>query len=111
MFPVFGTPPKISVLRRFLWCTNLHVVIKVTEGIFGIALSGVQDARRQALRSRFELAGESLREIGVLLIVFVPLDATFYAGELKFPAIVGLVLLALAGFAITVAGICLEGRD
>lgn len=52
-----------------------------------------------------------MREIGVLLLVFVPLDATFYAGELKWPALVGLVLLAFAGLALTVAGIWLEGRD
>lgn len=98
-------------MQGYSWCTNFGVASVSTTGIFGITASAVQDAGRQVLRSRFELAGESLREIGVLLLVFVPLDATFYSGELKLPAIVALVLLAFAGFALTIAGICLEGRD
>jgi hypothetical protein len=57
----------------------------------------MEDAERQCLRSISELAGESLREIGVLLLVFVPLDAVFYQGELKLTAVIGLAILAIAG--------------
>jgi hypothetical protein len=62
------------------------------------------------LRHRFELFGETLREIGILLLVFVPLDATFYQGEIRWPALVGLVILGAAGAALIAAGIVLEGR-
>ena len=48
--------------------------------------------------------------MGVLLIVFVPLDATFYQGNIEFPALVGLGFLILAGLALLIAGVWLEGR-
>lgn len=67
--------------------------------------------RKVELRHKVELAGESLREIGVLLLVFVPLDATFYQGEVKPLAIIGLVILAFVGLALILAGIWLEGRN
>jgi hypothetical protein len=70
----------------------------------------MQDAERHGLRNRYELLGESIREIGILLLVFVPLDATFYQGEIKWPAIIGLVILGAAGVALIAAGIVLEGR-
>lgn len=63
------------------------------------------------MRHRFELVGETLREIGILLLVFVPLDAIFYQGEIKWPAIIALVILGAAGIALIAAGIVLEGRD
>jgi hypothetical protein len=62
------------------------------------------------LRSISELAGESLREIGILLIVFVPLDAVFYQGELKLATVVCLGILILAGLSLVAAGIFLEKR-
>jgi hypothetical protein len=60
---------------------------------------------------RFELFGATLREIGLLLFVFVPLDAVFYQGQISWPAIVGLVMLAFAGIALIAAGIWLEGSE
>jgi len=48
--------------------------------------------------------------MGVLLIVFVPLDAAFYQGNISFPALVGLAFLILAGLALLTAGVWLEGR-
>lgn len=60
------------------------------------------------MRTISELAGESLREIGVLLIVFVPLDATFYQGELKLATVVCLGILILVGLSLVAAGIFLE---
>ena len=63
---------------------------------------------RHGLRTTSELAGESLREIGVLLIVFVPLDAAFYQGELKLVTVVCLGILILAGLSLVGAGIFLE---
>ncbi len=60
------------------------------------------------LRSIAELAGESLPEIGILLVVFVPLDATFHQGELGLGTIVALMLVTIAGLALLVGGILLE---
>ena len=62
------------------------------------------------MRTVAELVGESLREIGVLLLVFVPLDATFYQGDLKLLTVIGLAILATAGLFLVVAGIPLERR-
>jgi hypothetical protein len=44
----------------------------------------------------------------VLLVVFVPLDAVFYQGELTLRTRIVLGLTALAGLAIVAAGIWLE---
>lgn len=64
------------------------------------------------MRTVSELVGESLREIGVLLLVFIPFDATFFQGSLKPATVVGLVILAIAGFVLVVVGILLEkGTD
>jgi hypothetical protein len=56
-----------------------------------------------------------LREIGILLLVFVPLDATFYQGEIRWPAsfskgdsTVGMVIPFLA-FGLAVAGLMVAG--
>jgi hypothetical protein len=54
------------------------------------------------------LAGDSLREIGILLVVFVPLDAVFSQGELRPETIVALALVTITGFLLIVAGILLE---
>jgi hypothetical protein len=61
------------------------------------------------LRHRFELIVETLREIGILLLVFVPLQATFYEGEIRWAATIGLFMLGVAGVALIAAGIVLEG--
>ncbi len=64
------------------------------------------------MRTTSELAGESLREIGVLLIVFVPLDAVFYQGELKLMTQILLAFTALVGLVLVAGGIVLErGKD
>jgi len=63
------------------------------------------------LRTVSELAGESLREIGVLLLVFVPLDATFYQGDLKPITVICLGILTLLGLILVAAGIYLEKRE
>jgi hypothetical protein len=62
------------------------------------------------LRKRFELLGESIREIGVLLLVFAPLDAVFYQGAIDFPARIGLAILAFAGLILIVVGTLAEGE-
>jgi hypothetical protein len=63
------------------------------------------------LRTTFELLGESVREIGILLAVFVPLDASFYQGDLRLLTIACLALLEFAGLALIAAGILLERRN
>jgi hypothetical protein len=55
------------------------------------------------------LLGESIRDIGVLFLVFVPLDAIFYQGDILFPARIGLAILGLLGFTLIVLGIMIEG--
>jgi hypothetical protein len=62
------------------------------------------------LRTTFELLGESVREIGVLLAVFVPLDAAFYQGHLGFVTLICLALIEFAGLALIAVGIVLERR-
>ena len=61
------------------------------------------------MRHKAELVGESLREIGVLLLVFVPLDATFYQGRIDFPAQFGLAILAAVGLLLIAIGVAIEG--
>ena len=46
-------------------------------------------------KSRGEMAGDFLREIAVLLVVFVPLEAVFNPGALRWPQIAVIVGLAL----------------
>jgi hypothetical protein len=69
-----------------------------------------QDAGKYELRY-FELFGETMREMGLLLLVFVPLDATFYQGSIAWPALVGLVILGICGFVLVIVGIWLEGSQ
>jgi hypothetical protein len=69
----------------------------------------MEDTERHRLRHRAELLGESIREIGVLFLVFVPLDAIFHQGEILFPSRVGLGILALLGFNLIFVGILIEG--
>jgi hypothetical protein len=54
------------------------------------------------------LSGEALREIGVLLIVFVPLDAVFAQGDLKPETIIALAVTVIAGVFLVIGGILLE---
>ena len=63
------------------------------------------------MRHRFELVGETLREMGLLLLVFVPLDAIFYQGAFRWRTIVGLVVLGIVGVAMVAVGIALEGQE
>ena len=60
------------------------------------------------MRSISELSGEALREIGVLLIVFVPLDAVFAQGDLKPETIIALAVTVIAGVFLVIGGILLE---
>jgi len=46
-------------------------------------------------KSRSEMVGELLREIAVLLVVFVPLDAAFNPGALRWWQIATIFVLAL----------------
>jgi hypothetical protein len=62
------------------------------------------------LRTTFELLGESVREIGILLAVFVPLDAAFYQGQLRLATVICLALIEFAGLALIAVGIMLERR-
>jgi hypothetical protein len=79
--------------------------------MFGTPVSKPQDRRRDGLRYRFELLGETIREIGTLLLVFVPLDSTLHDGRLGRMKTGTLVALGIAGFILTYAGIRIEGRD
>lgn len=52
-------------------------------------------------RQRFELWAETLREIGILMLVFVPLEAVFHVGHIR-PALI--IFFTMAGFILIVAG-------
>lgn len=60
------------------------------------------------MRTASELIGESVREMGVLIAVFVRLDAVFYEGRLSFLALIGLGFLEFAGLALIAVGVMLE---
>jgi hypothetical protein len=61
------------------------------------------------LRQRHELIGETLREIGILLIVFVPLDALIHEGKLTWWQVgICILLLIVGGWSIS-KGIRMEG--
>ena len=100
-----GEGTEFLALEGDSWCRTANVGYQRHLLLWSY---GVQDAGRQGLRRTAELAGESLREIGVLLVVFVPLDAVFYQGELTLRTRVILGVTALAGLAIVAAGIWLE---
>ncbi|MBI3400144.1 MAG: hypothetical protein HY048_01890 [Acidobacteria bacterium] len=53
------------------------------------------------------VVGETMREIGILVVVFVPLDAAFAPGALR-PSTVGLVVIA--AFTAIVCGIIMESE-
>ena len=72
--------------------------------------SSIEDAERHGLRTKSELVGESLREIGILLLVFVPVDALLKEGRLNLFQIVTGVVLAGGGFFLVRTGIRIEGR-
>ncbi len=55
-----------------------------------------------------ELSGESIREVGILGLVFAPLDAIFEPGRLAFPV---LVAIALFMFAMIVSGTIIESAE
>lgn len=55
-----------------------------------------------------QLVGETLREIGVLTLVFAPLESL--VSERQLDAVV-LIALMLGGFAMIACGILLEGKN
>jgi hypothetical protein len=57
------------------------------------------EAKRQIRR----LTGETLREAGVLLVVFAPLDALFTRGALTRAAMVAIVVVAIAAVIVGIA--------
>jgi hypothetical protein len=63
------------------------------------------------LRTTAELIGETVREIGILVTVFAPLDAAFHEGKFGLPTIVCLVLLEIAGWVMMAVGVILERSD
>jgi hypothetical protein len=63
------------------------------------------------LRTTAELAGETVREIGILITVFAPLDAAFHEGKFGWLTVVFLVLLQIAGLILMVTGVKLERSD
>jgi len=58
-------------------------------------------------KSRSEMVGEFLREVGVLLVVFVPLEALFNPGALRWWEFAGIVAMALG---IGYIGVRIEER-
>jgi hypothetical protein len=61
------------------------------------------------LRYRHELIGASLREIGILLLVFVPLDALIHEGSLNWKQTAICVALLGLGLWALHKGILMEG--
>jgi len=53
------------------------------------------------------LGGETAREIGILILVFAPLEATFSERPVSTTVIIGLVVLGIIGI---VGGILMEVR-
>ena len=60
--------------------------------------------RRRALH----LLGESMREVGILLLVFAPLDSLF---QVQWQGATVLSLLVLCGLLLTVFGIIIEAQE
>ncbi len=98
-----------------------HWILVVCQDNYGVKVRPITEGiccgppqrlgcERQGLRPAFELLGESVREIGVLLAVFVPLDAAFYQGQLGFVTLICLALIEFAGLALIAVGIMLERR-
>jgi hypothetical protein len=63
------------------------------------------------LRTTAELIGETVREIGILVTVFAPLDAAFHEGKYGWSTVVCLVGLVIAGLILMTAGVMLERSD
>jgi hypothetical protein len=70
----------------------------------------IEEQDRVPSRKRFELFGESIREIGVLLLVFVPLDTVFYQGDIRLFGLLGLIFVAVVGFFLIYAGAIMEEK-
>jgi hypothetical protein len=64
-----------------------------------------------SVKTRIKLYGESVREIGVLMIVFVPLDAVF--DGLRRLSTTNIILYAVVGFMLVLIGTEMErnGHD
>lgn len=60
------------------------------------------------MRTTAELIGETVREIGILVAVFAPLDAAFHEGKFGWLMAICLVALEFAGLILMVAGVMLE---
>jgi hypothetical protein len=63
------------------------------------------------LRTTAELIGETVREIGILITVFAPLDAGFHEGKYGWVTVIGLVALVITGLILITAGVILERSD
>ena len=63
------------------------------------------------MRTTADLIGETVREIGILITVFAPLDAAFHDGKLGLLTVACLVALEIAGLILIVAGVMLERSD
>jgi hypothetical protein len=63
------------------------------------------------LATTAELIGETVREIGILVAVFAPLDAAFHEGKYGRLVLICLVALEIAGLILMVAGVMLERSD
>jgi len=61
------------------------------------------------LRYKHELVGATLREIGLLLVVFVPLDALIHDGKLNWLQSVICIGLLIVGLYCVHKGIRMEG--
>jgi hypothetical protein len=58
-------------------------------------------------RQRSELLGDSIREIGILLTVFVPLELILRSGPAQWGYA---IFFGLLGFILIIAGIRMESR-
>ena len=59
-------------------------------------------------RKALHLAGETIREVGILLVVFTPLDAFFQMDKPPLPSVGGIIAVALL---LIVGGLMLEAED
>jgi hypothetical protein len=59
-------------------------------------------------RKALHLTGETIREVGILLVVFTPLDAFFQMDHPPVPLLGGIMILALL---LIVIGLILEVED
>lgn len=59
-------------------------------------------------RKAYHLVGESLREIGILLLVFGPLDALFQRGR---PSLLAVTPFIATGLLFTCSGIIIGAKE